>query len=202
MARAVFLDRDGVINAMCWDPDHGLVDSPSRPEEFRLLPGVTEALHDLRALGFRLVVVSNQPGIAKGKLTLRLLEAITHTMCAALRDAGIELDGIYYCLHHPEAIVPAYRHACDCRKPRPGLLRQAACNLGLDPARSYMVGDGVTDVLAGKAAGCTTIWLGRLKCDVCRVMQEADARPDHVTTTLREAAQLITRRETCHADLR
>lgn len=200
--RAVFLDRDGVINAMWWDPDHGTVDSPASPDQFRLLPGVPEAIRRLRALGFRIVVVSNQPGIGKGKMTPHLLDAITGKMHDELRSAGVALDGVYYCLHHPEARLDAYRQDCRCRKPRPGLLRQAARDLAIDPSRSYMVGDGVTDIQAGKAVGCTTIWLGRLKCDVCRIMQDTDARPDYVTATLYEAAHLITRREVRHANLR
>jgi D-glycero-D-manno-heptose 1,7-bisphosphate phosphatase len=200
--RAVFLDRDGVVNAMCWDPDHGTVDSPAHPDQFRVLPGVPEAIRRLRRLGFRVVVVSNQPGIAKGKMTLRLLDAITRKMHDALSGAGGGLDGVYYCLHHPEAALAPYRRECPCRKPRPGLLRQAAEDLGLDPARCYMIGDGATDIQAGTALGCTTIWVGRLKCDICSVLQEAGARPDHVAPTLSEAAELITRKEVRHASLR
>lgn len=200
--RAVFLDRDGVINAMWWDPDHGIVDSPANPDQFRILPGVPAAVRHLRALGFRMVVVSNQPGIGKGKMAPHLLDAITDKMQDELRAAGAALDGVYYCLHHPEAALAAYRRDCECRKPRPGLLRQAARDLAVDPSRSYMIGDGVTDIQAGKAVGCTTIWLGRLKCDVCQIMHDAEARPDHVTVTLDEAAQLITRMEASHANLR
>ncbi len=201
-ARVVFLDRDGVINAMCWEPDHGTVDSPANPDQFHILPGVPEAIRRLRDLGFGLVVVSNQPGIGKGKMAPHLLDAITGKMHDELRAAGVALDGVYYCLHHPEAALAAYRQDCRCRKPRPGLLRQAARDLAIDPSRSYMIGDGVTDIQAGKAVGCTTIWLGRLKCDICRIMQDTDARPDYVAATLYEAAELITRMEARHASLR
>ncbi len=199
--RAVFLDRDGVVNAMWWDPDHGTVDSPANPDQFHILAGVPQAIARLQALGFRVVVVSNQPGIGKGKMAPHLLEAITRKMHDELRSAGVALDGVYYCLHHPEATLAVYRQECQCRKPLPGLLHQAAQALGIDPSRSYMIGDGVTDIQAGKAVGCTTIWLGRLKCDVCRVMQDADARPDYVRATLAEAAELITEREARHAHL-
>ncbi len=200
--RAVFLDRDGVINAMWLDPDHGTVDSPASPNQFQLLPGVPEAISRLHALGFQVVVVSNQPGIAKGKMVPHLLDAVTRKMQDELRSAGAFLDRIYYCLHHPEAVLPAYRQDCECRKPRPGLLRRAAEDLGIDLEYSYMVGDGLTDVQAGRAVGCTTIWLGNVKCEICKVMDENGARPDYVGSTLYEAAQLIEEREGPHGDLR
>lgn len=199
--RAVFVDRDGVINAMWWDLEHGTVDSPANPDQFQLLPGVSEGIARLRALGFRIVVVSNQPGIAKGKMVPYLLNAITCKMEDELRSAGASLDGVYYCLHHPEAVLPAYRQNCECRKPRPGLLRQAAGELEIDLGRSYMIGDGLTDIQAGKAVGCTTIWLGNLKCEVCTVMDENGARPEYVALSLYEASQLIAEREGSRGDL-
>jgi D-glycero-D-manno-heptose 1,7-bisphosphate phosphatase len=200
--RAVFLDRDGVINGMWWDPDHGTVDSPANPDQFRLLPGVPEAIRELRALGFRIVVVSNQPGIGKGKMAPHLLDAITQKMRAELAGGGARLDAVYYCLHHPEAARSEYRQECPCRKPRPGLLRRAADDLAIDLARSYMVGDGVVDIQAGRAVRCTTIWLGTVKCETCQVMRQLDASPHYVAASLAEAAKLIAEMETCHADLR
>lgn len=200
--RAVFLDRDGVINAMWVDPEHGTVDSPAHPGQFQLLAGVPEAIRRLRRLGFRIVVVSNQPGIAKGKMAPHLLDAITRKMQGELRLAGASLDGVYYCLHHPEALLPTYREKCDCRKPRPGLLDQAANELEIHLGRSYMIGDGLNDVQAGRAAGCRTIWLGSLKCETCKVMDENGARPDYAALTLYEAARLIEEREGPHGDLR
>lgn len=198
--RAVFLDRDGVINAMSLDPEHGTVDSPAHPDQFQLLPGVPEAIHRLRHLGFRIVVVSNQPGIAKGKMAPHLLDAITREMEAELRLAGASLDGVYYCMHHPEAVLATYRQECECRKPRPGLLHQAARELEIHLGRSYMIGDGLNDVQAGSVVGCTTIWLGSLKCEICKVMDENGARPDYAALTLYEAARLIEEREGPHGD--
>jgi D-glycero-D-manno-heptose 1,7-bisphosphate phosphatase len=189
--RAVFLDRDGCINAMVYHAEFGLVDSPQNPAEFRLLEGVAEAIRLLHELGFLAVVVSNQPGIAKGKCTAQLVEAITAQMQRELAAGGAQLDGIYYCLHHPEAELDEYRLACDCRKPKPGLLLRAAAELGIDLRVSHMIGDGLTDVLAGRAAGCHTILLGRERCDLCRVMEELDARPDDYAPQLLAAARLI-----------
>src|SRR5262249_5304903 len=154
-------DRDGVINRYSLDPEFGTIDSPSTPEEFILADGVLEGLVLLRETGFPLIVVSNQPGIAKGRFTPALLEATTKKM---MNDCEGRLSAVYYCLHHPNAIIPEYRQDCECRKPKPGLLLQAAQDWAIDLSKSYMIGDGVVDIQAGNAAGCSTIFIGRRKC--------------------------------------
>jgi len=189
--RAVLIDRDGVINGMHYDPEHGLIDSPNHPDQFHLLPGVGAAIARLNELGFVTAVVSNQPGLAKGKMTRDVLDRITAKMLAGLRADGARVDGVYYCLHHPDARLPEYRIACECRKPRAGLLLQAAEELDLDLSASYMIGDGITDVQAGLAAGCTSIWIGRWKCDNCQAMEREGAVPHHAAQDLPQAVQLI-----------
>ena len=191
LRRAVFLDRDGVINRMWIDPDHGLIDSPSNPDQFTMLPGVPEAVTALRAMGFLIVVASNQPGIAKGKLRRDLLEAVTDRMLIELGSRQPSIDAIYYCLHHPDAALDDLRFECMCRKPRPGLLTQAAQDLGIDLSRSYMIGDGITDVEAGQAAGCRTIWIGSWKCDVCQATLGKGAVPDFVARDLTAAVEIV-----------
>jgi len=193
--RAVFLDRDGVINAMWDDPEHGTVDSPLNPEQFRLLPRVGEAICLLRNEGFLCIVVSNQPIVAKGKSTPSLLDAITERMHSDLAKAGAKLDAVYYCLHHPQAVLEKYRSECECRKPKPGLLIKASRELDIDLARSYMIGDGLSDIEAGCQAGCTTILLGGGKCYVCKRMQTLNVMPDLIARDLFEAAELIYNRE-------
>src|SRR5581483_7237156 len=145
MNRAVFLDRDGVVIE---DPGY-LTD----PEGVVLLPGVLEALARLRADGWRLVVVSNQSGIARGMLTEERLAEIQARLAELLAAGGVTLDGIYYCPHHPQGNVAAYRRECDCRKPAPGMLLQASRDLDLDITSSWMVGDKYSDAAAGRAAG-------------------------------------------------
>lgn len=189
------LDRDGVINPMWYDPDHGTIDSPYRMEQFSLLPGAGEAIRRFRRLGFAVAVVSNQPGIGKGKVSAELLQQITDYMERLLAEEGASVDAIYYCLHHPAALLPEYRVDCDCRKPLPGLLLRAGQELDLDLTRSYMIGDGMTDVQAGQAAGCTTVWLGHWKCDICATMGSAAIKPDMVAENLAEASNLIWARE-------
>lgn len=157
LRRAVFLDRDGVINAMVFRPKEGIFDSPYSLAEFRLLPGVAKAVRLINDAGLLAVVVSNQPGVAKGKCDRALLDAITYQMRSELESQGARLDAIYYCLHHPDGAVTDLRRECGCRKPKPGLLLQAAREHNIDLSRSYLVGDRMKDVEAGLAAGCTTI---------------------------------------------
>jgi D-glycero-D-manno-heptose 1,7-bisphosphate phosphatase len=152
MQAAVFLDRDGVLIED--------VDALRSPDGVRLLPGAADATTRLRAAGFMLVMVTNQPVVARGLCTLEDVARVHDELDRRLQLAGsAPLDARYVCPHHPDADDPAYREACDCRKPRPGMLRRAAAELGLDLERSYMVGDRPSDVAAGAAAGCTTVQL-------------------------------------------
>ena len=189
--RGVLLDRDGVINELAYFPDVGLIDSPLNPDQFRLLPGVTEAIRTLNDLGFKVAVVSNQPAIAKGKMTEKLFAEIRSKMKEELEQGGAHLDAEYYCFHHPDAVREEYRVNCECRKPNPGLLLKAKSDLSLDPSRSFSVGDSLVDIKAGKAAGFTTILIGSMKCDLCRLMDREDARPDHVAESLIKAVETI-----------
>ena len=150
MRPAVYLDRDGVLVA-----DTDLL---TRPEEFRILPGVPESLARLHRHGFALVVVSNQPVVARGLITEAEVVALHDHLQALLSQAGApRLEGWYFCPHHPDATLSQFRAACDCRKPQPGLLLRAAQDQGLDPAASFMVGDRITDIIAGARAGCRTV---------------------------------------------
>ncbi|MGD0096239.1 MAG: HAD family hydrolase [Terracidiphilus sp.] len=186
--RAAFLDRDGVINSYVYNQEFGTVDSPNNPEEFLLLPGVRNAIVRFRNLGFLVVVVSNQPGIAKRKFSQEILDATTEKM-HRLCDGCI--DAVYYCLHHPHAADKRYECDCDCRKPRPGLLLEAAAEWNIDLAASVMIGDGLTDVMAGQRAGTRTILVGARKCYVCAAMDEHRVTPDFCATTLSEAVGIV-----------
>ena len=190
-SRAVFLDRDGVINELVYFPEIGLIDSPLNPEQFKLLPDVGKGIRALNELGFKVVVVSNQPGIAKGKMIEELFEKIRLKMKRDLERESARIDGEYYCFHHPNAIVEKYRANCDCRKPRAGLFLRAASDLGLDPSKSFCVGDNLTDIEAAKTAGCTTILIGELKCDTCRLMDQQNTHPDFVAENLIKAVNII-----------
>ena len=155
--KAIFLDRDGTINRYV-----GFLRSE---EEFELLPGVTEAIGKINASGYLAVVVTNQPVIARGEVTVAQLQNIHNKMETLLGLEGVFVDAIYYCPHHPhkgyEGEIPELKFDCDCRKPKPGMLMQAAQDLNIDLTASWMVGDGENDVKAGVAAGCRTALIGQ-----------------------------------------
>lgn len=199
--KAVFVDRDGVINELIYYQEQGIVDSPFTVEQFRLLPVVGEAIKRLHAMDYKVILVSNQPGIAKGSLSEEAFEEIRNRMKEELAKEGAFLDGEYYCFHHPEAKVDKLKANCECRKPKPGLLVQAAQDMDIDLPQSWMIGDNLTDIKAGKGAGCRTILLGRMKCELCRLMDEEDARPDAITSNLGKAAQIILKEGDEHGNL-
>lgn len=145
---AIFLDRDGTMNV-----DRGYV---HEIDNFQFIDGAIEAMRELKKMGFALVMVTNQSGIARGIFTEDTFMQLTEWMDWSLADREVDLDGIYYCPHHPEAVVEEYRQTCDCRKPQPGMLLSAQKELHIDMAASYMVGDKIDDMLAGKAAGVGT----------------------------------------------
>jgi D-glycero-D-manno-heptose 1,7-bisphosphate phosphatase len=152
--RAAFLDRDGVINI-----DHGYV---WRIEDFEFVAGVREAAAELARLGFAIVVITNQAGIARGMYTEADFFTLTGWMRARFAEAGVTLAGVYHCPHHPTEGVGAWRISCNCRKPAPGMLLAAARDLGLDLANSAVFGDKCDDMRAGRAAGVgLRIFLGR-----------------------------------------
>lgn len=143
--RAAFLDRDGVICV-----DRGYL---HRSEDFAFVPGAVEGLRRLAAYGYALTVVTNQSGIARGYFSEDDYAALTRHMVTRLEQAGIRLAGIRHCPHLPHAEVAAYRQACACRKPAPGMILQLAQALNLDLAASVLVGDKGSDIQAGRAAG-------------------------------------------------
>jgi D-glycero-D-manno-heptose 1,7-bisphosphate phosphatase len=188
---AVFLDRDGVVNPMIYYPDHGIVDSPFTLEQFCVLPKVPQAVRLLNDLGLVIVVISNQPGIAKGHFNASLLPEIEAKLQRVLKPADAHVDAFYYCLHHPDSLVPELRCFCDCRKPKAGLLLKAADELHLSLPDSYMIGDGLTDMEAGRRAGCQTIFVGRWKCEHCQIVRSPELHPSRIAGDLLEAALSI-----------
>jgi D-glycero-D-manno-heptose 1,7-bisphosphate phosphatase len=147
---AALLDRDGTLVR-----EKGYL---GRPEELELLPGAAEGLRRLRAAGYRLVVLTNQAGVARGYYREADVQAVHARLREMLRAEGVELDAIYYCPHHPEG-EGVYRRDCPNRKPGTGMHKQAERHLGLDLARSVVIGDKVSDLLPGIELGCRTVML-------------------------------------------
>jgi len=179
--RAVFLDKDGtLIENVPFNDD---------PARIRLLPGAAEGIRSLSEAGYRLFVVTNQPGIARGYFLKQAMAAIRSRLRELIADAGGHLGGFYYCPHEPGAPIAAYALDCDCRKPRPGLILRAAWEHDLDLHRSFMVGDILDDVEAGRRAGVKTILVNH--------QNETDwilspmRLPHHVARDLAEAASWI-----------
>ena len=174
--KAVFLDRDGTINKY--------VGFLRDINEFELIPGVAEAIRKINASGYLAIVVTNQPVIARGEVSVSELGLIHNKMETLLGAEGAYLDGIYYCPHHPhkgyEGEIPELKIECECRKPKPGMLMKAAQDFNIDLSLSWMIGDGENDVLAGKAAGCSTILIG-----------EDHFGQDRTTATLLDAVRLF-----------
>jgi D-glycero-D-manno-heptose 1,7-bisphosphate phosphatase len=148
LRKAIFFDRDGTLLV-----ETGYLAHPSLVKPYRF---TAEALRRAREAGFFLVVVSNQSGIARGYLKEEDLGAIHARMKQLLAADGAAVDAVYYCPHHVEGTVAAYVSRCDCRKPAPGMARKAVEQYGLDPARSYVVGDKVSDFLMGRNLGAAS----------------------------------------------
>lgn len=154
--KAIFLDRDGTINKY--------VGYLRTPEQFELLEGAGEAIRKINLSGYLAIVVTNQPVIARGEVTVDGLQEIHNKMETMLGKEGAYLDGVYYCPHHPDkgfaGEVEELKIVCECRKPKAGLLLQAAKDFNIDLSQSWMIGDSENDVLAGKNAGCKTALIG------------------------------------------
>lgn len=178
LRRAVFLDRDGVLNRKVWNPATGAWESPLTPEQFELLPAVIPGLRLLRDAGYLLFLVSNQPNYAKGKATMHTLDAIHQELERTLAEEGIPLVAYYYCYHHP-----AFTGACICRKPSPYFLLKARDTFELDLGYSWMVGDRETDVDCGRAAGARTVRIGEM------ILEKTGA--DETAASLWSAAEII-----------
>jgi len=145
MRPAVFLDRDGVINE-----EVGFVNHESR---FRVLPGVVEGIRMLGEAGFFCIVVTNQPGVGLGVFPEELVVRLHERMAEALKEEGAKLDGIYFCPHHEQAVIEAYRCRCPNRKPEPGMMKMAAQDFDIDLGASYLIGDRGVDMEAAGRAG-------------------------------------------------
>lgn len=159
-SRAIFLDRDGIINVLFVDPLTGQQESPLKVEDVRLKEGASRDILRLREAGYLLVGVTNQPSAAKGRITLELQDAIHTRVLALLAEDGVVLDTWKICPHHPDGTVKDLTIICTCRKPKPGMLLDAAKELGIDLASSWMIGDSDSDAVAGRAAGTRTVLIG------------------------------------------
>jgi D-glycero-D-manno-heptose 1,7-bisphosphate phosphatase len=187
MNRAVFLDRDGTVNE-----EVGYLRDLAA---LKLIPGAAEAIRRLNASGCKVVLVTNQSGVARGYFPESLVHQAHDLLVAMLGKEGARLDGIYYCPHHPRAGNSHYTRECDCRKPATGLLDRAATDLNIDLGRSFMIGDKWSDVELGQRAGCRTILVrtGFAHDDPGNVRPEGIRDPDFTARDLADAVDWVLR---------
>jgi len=161
--RAVFIDRDGTINV-----NYGYI---SDPDDFKMYPGVAKGIKLLNEKGFKIIVITNQSGIARGYFSKGVLENIHEKMKKELSNKGANVDAIYYCPHHPD-------EHCNCRKPNPGLLEKAVKEFDIDTEKSFIIGDRMLDVEVGYKIGCKTVLVPEDKEKVKKEMEESNVEPD------------------------
>jgi D-glycero-D-manno-heptose 1,7-bisphosphate phosphatase len=181
MEKAIFLDKDGtLVEDVPYNVD---------PEKIKLYPDVPLALKRLQDQGYKIVVVSNQAGVAYGHFEEGALEAVWKRISNLLERADVHVEGYYYCPHHREGKVEGFNISCDCRKPEPGMLTRAARELNIDLSQSWMIGDILNDVEAGNRAGCKTILINNGN-ETEWIMGEHRV-PDYFAASVLEAAIMI-----------
>lgn len=179
--KAIFLDRD---NTIIEDPGY-----INHPNQVKLLPGATSALMDMRKMGYKLIIVTNQSGVARGIVTEDTLTQIHQRLVELLRNEGVIIDGIYYCPFHPDGVIEKYRKESRLRKPSPGMLILASEEMDIDLSYSWMIGDSYRDVEAGKLAGCRTILINSPAHPT--VKEYSDPEADSIAVNIKEAANII-----------
>ena len=182
---AVFLDRDGTLSE-----ERGFID---RLELLEIFPWTSDAIRLLNRAGFAVVVVTNQSAIGRGIIDLPFLQTVHDAFDRHLAQSGARVDRYYYCPHHPDARLPEYRMVCRCRKPGPGMIEQATTELGLDPSRSFMVGDRLIDVACGHAAGVRSLLVRSGHSAHGGEAPPGLSEPDAILNNLREAVGWILR---------
>lgn len=176
--KAVFLDRDGVINE-----ERGYV---WLRKDLVLLPGVEDALRQIRKAGYLVIVITNQSGIAKGLYTEQDVRVLHRSLNQDLISGEAQIDAFYFCPHHPDGIIAEYSISCNCRKPNNGLLLQAAEDWNIDLQQSYFIGDSERDIIAGKKSGCITYGV-----QTGHGFAQAIEQPDYLVKNLLEAVKSI-----------
>lgn len=191
MKRALFLDRDGVINKMVsyvygWD-------SPQKRGDVKLNKDIEKIISWANKNNILVVEISNQPGVAKGKMNQNNTEEIEYQIHKLLTNQKVKVDKIYICPHHPKGIVPELTMECDCRKPRPGLILLANSELDIDLEKSIFVGDSASDIEAGKLAGCKTILYFHNENIADKIELARNCKPDYRITNLNNALLILKR---------
>lgn len=193
--KALFLDRDGVIIKMHYDIVHGIIDTPLSIKQVEFIPGIFELLRFAKRLGYLLIVITNQPGVGIKKISSKRNTEIKNYITKIFQKQGVELDGEYHCMHHPYASISKYRKVCICRKPKIGLLIQASKDFNIDLEQSWMIGDGVKDIIAGYTAGCKTVLVGNImEAEYLHILEEklGNIKPTFLVKNIEQIKNLLT----------
>ena len=180
--KAVFLDRDGTLI------EH--VELMRRIEDIRFFPEAEQAVKKLNELGFLVVVITNQPVVARGLIDEKGIDEIHAVLVSELDKKGAKIDAVYFCPHHPEATLESYRVKCECRKPEPGMIIKAIKDHGIDPDQSYVIGDSMSDIEAGKRAGIKTILI-KTGPGHATDKNYQELKPDFIAHSLTETVEII-----------
>jgi D-glycero-D-manno-heptose 1,7-bisphosphate phosphatase len=179
--KAVFLDKDGtLIHNVPYNVD---------PDKIQLCDGAIEGLRSLHLANYKLFIITNQSGVARGYFLETALAAVEQRLRDLLASAGVPLAGFYYCPHHPKGTIAPYAIDCNCRKPQPGLLHQASRDFNIDLSQSWFIGDILHDVEAGRAAGCRTILIDNGNETEWQLSPQR--LPHHLAADLQQAARVI-----------
>ena len=189
--KAIFLDRDGVINDLIYYSEEGIVDSPNSVKQFKITSGVFTALKKLKKLGFILLLISNQPGIAKKKYSLLEFKKIQKKMNIELEKNNIQFDAEYYCLHHPNALDLKYKKKCSCRKPNNKMVLDGIKKFNINLDLSYIIGDGLVDMKLAKKIKCRSIYVGNINTSITKLFSQNNIEPTFIVHSLLEASKII-----------
>lgn len=190
--RALFIDRDGVINQMVKSKTEGF-DSPQTIDVVRLVSGISKVISFCNKHKIPVIEISNQPGVAKGKMSLKQLEAIEKKVHDLLKKEKVFVDKVYRCLHNPNAIVSKYRIECNCRKPKPGLILKASSEMNIELDKSLLIGDNASDIKAGHLAGCKTILFIHENDTPEKVVEKKAYNTPLRTTSHKETLKIMTK---------
>lgn len=183
-SKALFLDRDGIINRMVLHEDG--FGPPRSPSQVKLISQIVPIIHFANQRKIQVFEVTNKPGVAKGRMDEKTNSEIEAKIHELLKIHGVFIDKVYACMHHPESIIPKFKVICECRKPEPGLLRQAIKEFNIDPKRSLFLGDKATDIKAGQAVGVKTILFLHQEDLPQKVTAAKESKPDFKSDNMKE----------------
>ncbi|MEP7145751.1 MAG: HAD-IIIA family hydrolase [bacterium] len=184
MSKAIFLDRDGVINELIYSAERNEYEPPHKAEDLKIIDGVFDALYKFQEDGYKLFLISNQPDYAKGKTSLEKLYEVHNELNKKLTDKKIKLTEYFYCYHHPEGIVPEYSIECECRKPGTYFISKAVLDYSIEKENSWMIGDRDKDIECGINSGLRTVLI---KSEI----NKNTVKPDYQVLNLKQASELI-----------